>query len=248
MKIKLNENEELHSLDINNLKIIQNKNGFKFGMDAVLLSDFAKDIKKNSKIMDLCSGNGAISLLLSAKTINTNITAVEIQNDVALLAKKSVELNNLEDRINIICEDLNNLNKKFNSNSFDAIVCNPPYKKTSSGLINKEDTKSIARHEIYCTLEDVIHMSNFLLKQNGSFYMVHRPERLVDILYLLRKYNLEPKLLRFIQPKANKPSNLVLIKATKNGKSFLKIMENLIVYNDKNEYTDEFLKIYNLKK
>lgn len=244
--MKLNENEEIHSLDINGLKIIQNKNIFKFGMDAVLLSDFAKEIKSGKRIMDMCAGNAAISLLLSAKTNDTNITAVEIQEESANLAKRSVELNNLNNRINVLCMDLNNLNESFNSGSFDAIVCNPPYKKSSDGLKNSADAKTIARHEVLCSLEDVIRISCYLLKSNGAIYMVHRPERLCDIIELMRKYKLEPKQIRFIQPKLNSPANLVLIKAVKGGKPFLKLMENLIVYKDDGNYTDEFLKIYNM--
>mgnify|MGYP002623955679 CR=1 FL=1 len=142
--------------------------------------------------------------------------------------------------------NLNNLNESFNSGSFDAIVCNPPYKKSSDGLKNSADAKTIARHEILCSLEDVIRISCYLLKSNGSLYMVHRPERLCDIIELMRKYKLEPKQIRFIQPKLNSPANLVLIKAVKGGKPFLKLMENLIVYKDDGNYTDEFLKIYNM--
>lgn len=243
----LNEDEDIHSLDINNLKIIQNKHGFRFGIDAVLLSDFAKEIKPNSRVMDLCSGNGIIALLLSAKLKNPSITAVEIQEDVANLAKRSVSLNNLESTINIVCDDLNNLNNTFSTCSFDAIVCNPPYKKQASGLVNDLDTKTMARHEISCSLDDVVRIASFLLKPNCSLYMVHRPERLCDIMTALRKYNLEPKILRFVQPKVNNAPNLLLIKAVKNAKPFLKLMENLIVYDENGNYTQEILDIYNMK-
>lgn len=246
MNVELKENEEIHSLDINNLKIIQDKNSFRFGMDAVLLSDFSKDIKPNSNLMDLCAGNAAISLLLSAKTKNTNITAVEIQEYIADMAKRSTCLNDLNNRINVICMDLKKLDTIYPQASFDAIVCNPPYKQISTGIINSYDSKTIARHEIFCTLEDIIHISKYLLKNNCALYMVHRPERLVDILTTLRKNNLEPKLIRFIQPQINKPANLVLIKAVKCGKPFLKLQENLIVYNQDGSYTQEFLKIYNM--
>lgn len=244
--MELKENEVIHSLDINNLQIIQNKKGFCFGMDAVLLSDFAKEIKANKNIMDLCAGNAAISLLLSAKTVNTKITAVEIQESVADLAKRSIKLNNLSDRISVLNIDLKKLNSIYPQNSFDAIVCNPPYKKLSTGLINKLDTKTIARHEISCTLDDIINISSYLLKFNGTIYIVHRPERLVDVLSTLRKYKLEPKTIRFIQPKQNEIPNLFLIKAVKGGKSFLKFLNNLIIYNEDGTYTKEFLKIYNM--
>lgn len=243
----LQEDEDIHSLDINNLKIIQSKQGFRFGIDAVLLSDFAKEIKPNSNVMDLCSGNGIIALLLSAKLNNPQITAVEIQKDVAILAKKSVSLNNLENTINVICDDLKNLNKTFSTGSFNAIVCNPPYKKHASGLVNDLDTKTMARHEISCSLDDVVRISSFLLKPNSSFYMIHRPERLCDIMTALRKYNLEPKVLRFVQPNINKAPNLLLIKAVKNAKPFLKLMKNLVVYDENGKYTQEILDIYNIR-
>ena len=247
MNIKLEENEVIHSLDINNLKIVQNKEGFCFGMDAVLLSDFAKEIKSNKDVLELCAGNLAISLLLSAKTTNTSFVAVEIQEYVANLAKKSIKLNKLENRIKVLNMDLKNLDKIYSHCSFDAIVCNPPYKKLSTGIINNIDTKTIARHEIFCSLDDIVKISSFLLKNNGSLYMVHRPERLCDVICTLRLHNLEPKLLRFVQPRINKPANLLLIKAVKCGKPFLKLMENLIVYDNYGIYTDEFLKIYNMK-
>ena len=246
MDLKLNENEEIHSLDINGLQIIQDKNSFRFGMDSVLLSDFAKDIKNGSRIMDLCAGNAAISLLLSAKTTNTKITCIEIQEKIANLAQRSIILNSLESRIFIQCMDLKFLDKTYPHASFDSIVCNPPYKKLSTGIINSLDSKTIARHEIFCNLEDIIKMSSYLLKNNGNLYMVHRPERLVDIIELLRKYKLEPKKLRFIQPKIDKPANLLLVKATKCGRPFLKLQNNLIVYNQDGSYTKDFLKIYNM--
>ena len=245
MNVILKDNEEIHSLDINGLKIIQSKNAFRFGMDAVLLSDFAKDIK-NQNVMDLCSGNGAISLLLSAKTKNNSFTAVEIQEDVSDLAKRSVSLNNLDSQISVICMDLKNLDNTYKAGSFGAIVCNPPYKKFSSGITNISDTKTIARHEVLCSLDDVIRISSFLLKSNGSFYMVHRPERLCDIITTLHKYNLEPKIMRFIQPNSQKPANLLLIKAVKNAKPFLKLLPNLTIYDKNGNYTNEFLKIYNM--
>lgn len=247
MNIKLNENEVIHSLDINNLKIIQNKKYFCFGMDAVLLSDFSKEIKANSSIMDLCAGNAAISLLLSAKTKNTKITAVEIQEVVADLAQRSIKLNSLEDRIKVLCMDLKNLNRTFPHSSFDAIVCNPPYKKFSTGIINKSNTKTIARHELLCTLDDIVSISSYLLKNNGCLYLVHRPERLCDLIVSLRQFNLEPKHITFVQPTVDKPVNLVLIKAIKGGKPFLKFNKNLIVYNSDGSYTQDFLKIYNME-
>lgn len=245
MNISLNADEDLHSLELNDLKIIQNKKGFRFGIDAVLLSDFAKCIKPNKKIMDLCSGNGIISLLLSAKLINPSITAVEIQDDVAILASKNVLINNLTSIIDVVCCDLNNLPQIYPSSSFDAIVCNPPYKKRNTGLENDLDTKTVARHEVYCNLDDVIRTSSFLLKNNGELYMVHRAERICDILETLRKYHIEPKIIRFVQSYNHKAPTLLLVKAVKLAKPFLKIMDNLVIYNDDGSYTSEINKIYN---
>lgn len=244
MDIQLNNNERIDDLEFNNYKIIQSTSGFCFGIDAVLLSDFAKEIKKGSNILDLCTGTGIISILLAGKTENTKINAIEIQKNVADMAKRSVCLNNLEKRITIINEDLKNITSIFELCSFDAVVTNPPYKKENSGITNTCKEKLISRHEIMCNLEDVIKVSSKMLKNSGNFYMVHRPDRLADIIDLLRKYKLEPKVLRFVQPFENKAPNLILIKAVKNSKPFLKVEAPLIVYNRDNSYTDEILKIY----
>lgn len=245
MEINLNENERIDDLELNNLKIIQNKDGFCFGMDSVLLSDFAKNIKNNSVVIDLGTGTGILPILLSAKTNSKKITGIEIQKDVACMAKKSILLNNLQDKIEIICEDIKNLKNIYSPNSFDVVITNPPYKKQGTGGINETGAKLISRHEITANLEDFIAISSYLLKDNGSIYMVHRPERLVDILSDLRKYKLEPKELKFVQPSINKSPNLVLIKAVKNAKPFLKIDNNLLIYKENGEYTKELLKIYN---
>ena len=245
--ILLQENERIDDLEYKGLKIIQNKNGFCFGIDSVLLSDFAKAIKKDSKVLDLGTGTGIISILLCGKTNLKHITGVEIQEDVYKMAKKSIELNNLEDRFEIINEDIKNLSKIFPANSFDAIVTNPPYKKENTGLTSKDKTQLISRHEVMCNIDDIAKISSYLLKSNASIYMVHRPDRLIDIIEALRKYKLEPKIIRFIYPKIEKEPNLVLIKATKGAKQFLKMEKPLIVYNQDGTYTDEILEIYNKK-
>jgi len=247
MKVQLNENERIEDLQFDNLKIIQNKTGFCFGIDSVLLSDFAKDIKKDSKVLDLGTGTGIISILLCGKTNLQHITGVEIQEDVYKMAKKSIELNNLEDRFEIINEDIKRISKIFPANSFDAIVTNPPYKKENTGLISKDETQLISRHEVMCNIDDIARISSYLLKSNCSIYLVHRPDRLIDIIEALRKYKLEPKIMRFIYPKINKEPNLVLIKATKGAKQFLKMEKPLIVYNEEGTYTNEILEIYNKK-
>ncbi len=245
MEINLKENERIDDLEFKNLKIIQNKDGFCFGMDSVLLSDFAKEIKKNSSIADLGTGTGILAILLSGKTQDTQIVGVEIQKEVAKMANRSILLNNLKNRIQIICEDIKNLKAKYEQGSFDAIVTNPPYKKVGTGKINKKDKKIISRHEITANLEDFISISNYLLKDHGSIYMVHRPERIADIFVLLRKYKLEPKVLKIVYPTLEKSPNLILIKAVKNSKPFLKVEKPLIVYTNEGNYTDEILKIYN---
>lgn len=245
MNINLKENERIDDLEFKNLKIIQNEKEFCFGMDAVLLSDFAKDIKQNSKIIDLGTGTGILPILLSGKTQNTEIVGIEIQEKMAEMANRSIKLNNLENRIKIINEDIKNLNNIFEKESFDAVVTNPPYKENNTGLKNEYEGKIIARHEVKCNLEDIIFACKNLLKDKGTLYMVHRPERIIDICELLRKYKIEPKIIKFIYPKVGKESNLILIKAVKNARKFLKIEKPLIIYKDNGEYTDEILKIYN---
>lgn len=243
--MELKENERIDDLELNNLKIIQNKNGFCFGMDSVLLSDFAKNIKPNTKVIDLGTGTGILPILLSAKTKASKIVGIEIQEDVANMANRSVELNNLQNRLEIICENIKNLKNVYETNSFDAIVTNPPYKTKGTGGINELKSKLISRHEIAADLEDFISISSYLLKDQSNIYMVHRPERLVDILSIFRKYKLEPKELKLVQPNCGKAPNLVLIKATKNAKPFLKIDKPLYIYKSDGTYTEELLKIYN---
>ncbi len=244
MQVKLKENERIDDLELNNLKIIQNKEGFCFGIDSVLLSDFAKEIKPKSKILDMGTGTGILGILLCGKTKETQIIGVEIQEEVADMAQRSIKLNNLENRFSVIYEDIKNLKQNYVAGSFDAIVTNPPYKKQGTGKINESDTKLISRHEVTTSLEDFILVASYLLKEHGSIYMVHRPERLSDILTNLHNYKLEPKNIRFVYPNYEKEPNLILIKATKNAKPFLKIEKPLYVYDKEGNYTEEILKIY----
>lgn len=237
--------ERIDDLGINNFKLIQDTDSFCFGIDSVLLSDFAKqDIKTNSKVLDLGTGNGIISILLCAKTKLSEIIGVEIQKNSADLASRNSKLNNLEDKFKILNCDLKNIENFICNNSIDSIVTNPPYKPLSTGKTNDNEAKLIARHEIKCNLEDIITVSSKMLKNSGSFFMVHKSERLADIVFLLKKYKLEPKKIRFIYPNINKESNLVLIKSVKGGKPFLKIDSPLYVYNPDGSYTNEILKIY----
>ena len=240
----LKESERIDDLEYKGLKIIQDRNGFCFGIDSVLLSDFAKNMKKKSVVMDIGTGTGIIGLLLCKKTKIKKIYGIEIQKEVAEMAERSIKLNNLEDRFSILNININDVTKCFVNNQIDVVVTNPPYKKNNTGLKNTSESKLISRHEVKCTLEDIIKKSYIILKDLGQFYMVHRAERLVDIMFLLRNNKLEPKEIRFVHSKQNEKPNLVLIKAVKNAKEFLKIDKPLIIYNDNGSYTDEILKIY----
>lgn len=245
--MKLNENERIDDLGINNLKIIQNEKGFCFGIDSVLLSDFAKKIKINSKVLDLGTGTGILPILLSAKTKLKKAVGIEKQKEVYEMAKRSIKLNNLENKIEIINEDILNLEKIYEKNTFDVIITNPPYKKKNTGIKNEDKKKIISRHETTATLEDFIKISKDFLKDKGEFYMVNRPERLVDILSLMRKYKIEPKILRFVFSNKYKEPKLILIKGIKNAKPFLKIEKNLYIYDENGKYSDEIIDIYNKK-
>lgn len=252
MKIKLNENERIDDLQIKNMKIIQNKDGFCFGIDSVLLSDFSKEIKNGSRVVDLGTGTGILGILLCAKTNLKEIIGIEIQEEVADMAQRSIYLNNLENRFKILNLNIkeiinkNKINKKINleKNSFDYVITNPPYKKINTGKINENEKKLISRHELTANLNDFIETSNFLLKDKGTLFMVHRPDRLVDILERMRKEKIEPKKIRFVYPRINEEPNLVLIKGVKNAKPFLKIDKPLYVYDEKGNYTKEILEIY----
>lgn len=244
MKNMLKENERIDFLNEEGLKIIQNKNEFCFGIDSVLLSHFAEDISPGSEVVDLGTGTGIISILLASQEKIKKISAIEIQPQMCEMASRSVALNQLQNKIEIMNENIKELDKKLKKNYFDAIVTNPPYKKLNAGIRNKKESKLISRHEILCNLEDIIKISSKLLKDKGAVYMVHRPERLVDIMTIFRKYKIEPKILKFIYPKKNREPNLLLIKAVKNAGEFLKIEKPLIVYNEDGTYTDEILKIY----
>lgn len=245
MEVELKKNERIDDLEYKGLRIIQNTKGFCFGIDAVLLSDYAKNIKKEAMVLDLGTGTGIISILLCEKTNLSKIIGVEVQKEVADMAKRSVRLNNLENKFEIINDNITNLEKIYERNSFDVIVTNPPYKKENTGIVNEEKKKLISRHEILAKLEDYIKISNKLLKDKGEFYMVHRPERLVDIIAYMRQYKIEPKEIRFVCSHENEPPKLVLIKGVKNGKPFLKFKENLYIYEKDGNYTEEILKIYN---
>lgn len=246
--MEIKENERIDDLEYKGLKIIQNKDGFCFGVDSVLLSDYAKKIKKNAKVVDIGTGTGIISILLCAKTNLEKIYGIELQTEVAEMANRSAKLNNLENRFEVINENIKNVFSRLNKYEFDAVVTNPPYKKVNTGVKSIDKRQLISRHEVECTLEDIIENSSKLLKDLGEFYMVHRAERLVDIMCLLRKYKLEPKNIRFVHSKVEEKPSLILIRAVKGAKEFLKIDKPLIIYREDGEYTDEILEIYDKKR
>lgn len=245
----LKENERIDDLQINNLKIIQNKDGFCFGIDSILLSEFAKDIKNNSNVIDLGTGTGIIGFLLLAKTNINNILGIEVQPEVVDMVNRSIKLNNLEEKFKVINCNVKDILKKVDKESFDVVVMNPPYKKMNTGGKNENEKKLISRHEVLADVFDFIKASKQVLKDKGTLYMVHRPERLCDIIYGLRQNKLEPKTIRFIYSRKDSlEAKLVLIKAVKNGGEFLKIQKPLYIYEDTGEYCEEILKIYNIDK
>lgn len=244
MEIKLKNNERIDDLELNGLKIIQDTTGFCFGIDSILLSDFAREIPKNSKILDLGTGTGIIGILLTAKLNNPKIIGIEIQEEVAEMANRSVLLNNLEDKLQIVNEDINKIQKLYGKEKFNAVVTNPPYKPMGTGLINENNKKLLSRHEITATLEEFIKVASEQLKDKGSLYMVNKTERLADIIEYGRKYKLEPKKIKFVHPYINKAPNIVLIKLIKNANKFLKIEDPIYIYDENGKYTHQILKIY----
>lgn len=227
-----------------NIKIVQNKKYFNFSLDSVLLPSFVENVKTSKMILDLCTGNGPIPLILSTKT-KSKIYGVELQKEIFDLADESIKINNLEKRINLINEDAKKIINYFETDTFDVITCNPPYfKKNDESILNENEIKSIARHEIKIKLEDIIIISKKLLKNGGSLNIIHRTDRLIEIIELMKKNNIEPKRIRFVYPKINKESNLVLIDGRKNGGSGLKILPPLYVHNADGSYTQEVLKMF----
>lgn len=241
--VTLKENERIDDLQRNHYRIIQNPEKFCFGMDAVLLSGFA-GAKEGSRVLDLGTGTGIIPILMEAKTEAAYLAGLEIQEESADMARRSVALNHLEEKIEIITGDIKEAVSLFGAASFDVVTCNPPYMTEHHGLTNPEAPKAIARHELLCTLEDVISQAAKLLKPGGNFFLVHRPFRLVDILVLLREYHLEPKRMKMVHPFVNREPNMVLLQANRGGRAQLTVEKPLIVYQKPGVYTDEIYDIY----
>ena len=227
----------------NGYRIIQKTDGFCFGMDAVLLSGFAQ-VKDGERALDLGTGTGIIPILLEAKTDGKHFTGLEIQEEMADMAARSVLYNHLEDKIEIITGDIKEASRLFGLASFDVVTSNPPYMNDAHGLKNPDMQKAISRHEVLCTLEDVVREASRLLRPGGRFYMVHRPHRLIEIITALTKYKLEPKRMKFVHPYVDKDANMVLIEAVRGGKPMMKLEAPIIVYKEQGVCTDEIYDIY----
>ena len=243
MDIELKEHERIDDLERNGYQIIQNPEKFCFGMDAVLLSGFAQ-VKPGAAVLDLGTGTGIIPILIEAKTQAAKICAIEIQEESADMARRSVQLNHLEKKIDIVTGDLKEAERFFDAASFDVITCNPPYMIGQHGLTNHDAPKAIARHEILCTLEDVVRSAAKLLKTGGKFCMVHRPFRLAEIMTVMVQYRLEPKRMRLVYPYADKEPNMVLIEGCRGGRPRMTVEKPLIIFQAPNVYTDELRDTY----
>lgn len=243
MAIKIKENERVDCLQRKGYRIIQDPGKFCFGMDAVLLSDFAK-ANEDDRVLDIGTGTGIIPILMEARYGGSRYTGLEIQEESADMASRSVALNQLEDKISIVTGDIKEAETYFEAASFDVITCNPPYMIGQHGLANPEEPKAIARHEVKCTLEDIIKKSAKLLVPGGKFYMVHRPFRLAEIMTCMSKYKIEPKRMRLVYPYVDKEPNMVLIEGARGGKSRITVEKPLIVYESPGKYTREILDIY----
>ncbi len=243
MAIKIKENERVDCLQRKGYRIIQDPGKFCFGMDAVLLSDFAK-ANEDDRVLDIGTGTGIIPILMEARYGGSRYTGLEVQEESADMALRSVALNQLEDKISIVTGDIREAETYFEAASFDVITCNPPYMIGQHGLANPEEPKAIARHEVKCTLEDIIEKSARLLVPGGKFYMVHRPFRLAEIMTCMSKYKIEPKRMRLVYPYVDKEPNMVLIEGARGGKSRITVEKPLIVYESPGKYTGEILDIY----
>ena len=243
MNPNLKEHERLDDLQRSGYQIIQDPERFCFGMDAVLLSGFAK-AKEGDRVLDMGTGTGIIPILMEAKTPASKLVGLEIQLESADMARRSVALNHLENKIEIVDGDIKEAASIFGAASFDVVTCNPPYMIGQHGIQNPDAPKAIARHEIHCTLEDVISQAAKLLKPGGHFYMVHRPFRLAEMISLMTQYRLEPKRMQLVYPYIDKEPNMVLIEGVRGGKSRMQVEKPLIVYKEPGVYMPEIYDIY----
>lgn len=243
MTIKLEPNERLDNLMRNGYRLIQNTEIFCFGMDAVLLCAFCR-VAEGECVLDLCSGNGVIPVLLKGRTKGKHFTGLEIQEINVDMARRSVLYNGIEQDVDIVCGDVKEASAVFGGASFDVVTVNPPYMNENHGLKNPDSHKAIARHEILCTLEDVIREAAKVLKPSGRFYMVHRPQRLTEIFALMQKYRIEPKRMRLVYPFKDREANMVLVEGIRGARPMLKTEPPLIIYEEAGVYTDEVRRLY----
>lgn len=240
--MRLLEGERLDDLQ-NGYWMIQDNQDFCYGIDAVLLSAFAR-IKAGEEVLDLCTGTGIVPVLLKAKTAGKHFTGLEIQEKSADMAKRSVKYNHLEDQITIVQGDVRQATELFGAGAFDVVTCNPPYMTADHGLTNPHLPKAIARHEVLCTLEDVVGQAAKVLKSRGRFYMVHRPFRLAEIMGVMMRYKLEPKRMQLVHPYMDKEPNMVLIEGLKGGNPRITVEKPLIVYEKPGVYTEDIRRMY----
>lgn len=239
------QDETIDDLQCKGLFIIQKDSSFRYGTDAVLLAAYA-GAGRRDRVVDLGTGTGIIPLLLAGRTEVHEITGIEIQRDMADMAARSVKMNKLQDRIRIICGDLKEADIILGKNHFDLVVSNPPYMSAAHGFHCSNEGKAVARHEILCTLDDVVRVASALLKSGGRLAMVHRPERLCDLMYAMRKYKVEPKEMRMVHSRLTAPPSLVLVRGMKDSRPGMKVAQPLAIYNEGNDgsYTNELLEIY----
>lgn len=252
--IFLEENERIDELNIDGLRVIQNKEYFLFGMDSVLLSNFVKGVKSTDIIVDLGTGSMVIPIILSTKTTAKKIVGVEIQQEMYDLAVRNISLNKLQEKLSVIQEDVTNVKEVLGKvkditkeETVDVVISNPPYKQIGTGTTNINSVKYIARHEDKCKLEDIFKLGSKLLKSKGKMYIVHKPERIADLISFARKYNLEAKRIRFMQAKIDKVASLVMIEYIKDGGIEARVESVLIEYDDSDNYTKDILDIYGME-
>lgn len=243
--VQVKDCEVVDTLKKSGFKIIQDRKRFCFGIDAVILADYA-EIRNNDVVYDLGTGTGIIPMLLAGRSSTVKITALEVQQESADMAERSVAMNGLESVINVVQGDIKNTSELFPKAQADVVTCNPPYMIFQHGKQNPSDCKAIARHEVLCTLEDVVKSASYLLKPKGRFYMIHRPFRLAEIFRIMAAYNLEPKRMRLVQPFVDKEPNMVLLEARKGANSRITVEKPLVVYKTPGDYTDEIKSIYEI--
>lgn len=237
------DGETLDDLQLKDICIIQKREGFRFGIDAVLLANFA-NVKKKHKVMDLCTGTGIVPFIIKGKKEPEKIVGLEIQNKFVEMANRSIKINGFNDTMEFLHGDLKDKELLKSIGRFDVVTVNPPYKLEKSGIVNPNDKYAIARHEVMCNLDNVIEACRIVLKDNGRLYMVHRPERLADIFCIMRKYKIEPKRVQMVHPNTKKPANILLVEGQRDGGAYLKWAPPIYVYNDDGSFSKEINEIY----